>query len=171
MSPWSSWMVRTPCAPDTAAGRLDRPLAPTCGPPRHAPGGHPAAGHDRGAHGVENCVAHSPNRTKLLHSRVTRDQYRVLQHSRHLARYSRRVICLTDCRSGRPRVCRSPYGQHRTAGIDNIRAVDEAGMMPGLTSVPAAARGVRGRSRLEGVVLTWRLMLGGGAETLCGPGF
>ena len=74
----------------------------------------------------------------------------------HLARYSRRVICLTDCRSGRPRVCRSPYGQHRTAGIDNIRAVDEAGMMPGLTSVPAAARGVRGRSRLEGVVLTWR---------------
>ena len=43
--------------------------------------------------------------------------------------------------------------------------MDEAGLMAALTPVPAAARGARGGSRFEGVVLTCAdLLLGGGAE-------
>ena len=70
---------------------------------------------------------------------------------------------LTVCRSGANVFSRSPYGHHGSAGNGDVRAADEAGMMPGLTPVAAAARGARGESRREGVVLTCAdLMLGGG---------
>ena len=74
---------------------------------------------------------------------------------------------LTVCRSGPNRVSRSPYGHHGSAGNGDVRTADEAGMMPGLIPVAAAARGARGESRREGVVLTCAdLMLGGAAEWL-----
>ena len=61
---------------------------------------------------------------------------------------------LTVCRSGADVFSRSPYGHHGSAGNGDVRTADEAGMMPGLTPVAAAARGARGESRREGVVLT-----------------
>ena len=68
---------------------------------------------------------------------------------------------LIVCRSGANVFSRSPYGHHGSAGNGDVRAADEAGMMPGLTPVAAAARGARGESRREGVVLTCAdLMLG-----------
>ena len=49
--------------------------------------------------------------------------------------------------------------------------MDEAGLMAALTPVPAAARGARGGSRFEGVVLTCAdLLLGGGNAMLLGAG-
>ena len=79
---------------------------------------------------------------------------------------------LIVCRSARIVSSRSPYGHHGSAGNGDVRAADEAGMMPGLTPVAAAARGVRGESQREGVVLTCAdLMLGGGYTMLYGPGF
>ena len=50
-------------------------------PAEHAHGGRPAAGADRGAHGVVNYVAYSPNLMKPLHTHFSLDAYRVNKYS------------------------------------------------------------------------------------------
>ena len=145
-------MVRAPYASATAAGRSGRSLSPICGPPQHAHGGHPAAGADRGAHGVVNYVAYSPNLMKPLHTHFSLDAYRVNKYS---DRADPHFPGLPDCLPLAPVLLLTlPYVHDGAAATVDGWPADEAGMIAGLIPVPTAARGARGTERREGVEWT-----------------